>query len=198
MSIQTWQETIAAQSAAGTAFGTFTTAKTVILPTALISLPPNYLYAGKLLRVKVRGAMGTLVTTPGTCVFQVMLGAVIAWTSGNIQLNATAHTALPFSLDIDLRVDTVGNGTTAKLLGMGTLSGVMFTKTIAATDLWGRVSAADAAVSDVSLQVPATAPAVGTGFDSTIATVVDFFAGFSVSNAANTVQIYNYYVEALN
>lgn len=198
MSIQTWQETIAAQNAAGTAFGTFTTAKTVILPTALISLPPNYLYAGKLLRVRVRGAMGTLVTTPGTCVFQVMMGAVIAWTSGNIQLNATAHTSLPFTLDLDLRVDTIGNGTTAKLLGIGTLSGVMFTKTIAATDLWGRVSAADAAVSDVSMQVPITAPAVGTGFDSTIATVMDFFAGFSVSSASNTIQIYNYYVEALN
>jgi len=46
--------------------------------------------------------------------------------------------------------------------------------------------------------VPATAPAVGTGFDSTVANVLDFFAGFSISDAANTVKIEIFSVEALN
>jgi len=189
MSQQTWIEMIASQNAVGTAFGTFTTAKTVILPTALVSLPPNYLTVGKMLRVRVRGGIGTLVTTPGTVTFQFMMGAIVAWTSGAIQLNATAHTNLPFSLDLDLRVDTTGNATTAKFLGIGTLTGIMFTLTA------GQV---DGVNSSATMMVPATAPAVGTGFDSTIANVLDFFVGFSISNAANTVQIYTYTVEALN
>ena len=189
MSVQTWQELITSQNAAGTSFGTFTTAKTVINPTALVSLPPNYLYAGKMLRVRVRGGIGTLVTTPGTITFQVMMGSIVAWTSGAVQLNATAHTNLPFALDVDLRLDTAGNGTTAKFLGIGTLTGIMFTLTAGQTD---------ATNTGGSFMVPATAPAVGTGFDTTIANVLDFWTGFSISNAANTVQIYTYTVEALN
>lgn len=197
-SLQTFQETLVAQSIAGTSFGTFTTAKSVIPPICLFQFPPNYLYVGKVFRIRVAGGIGTLVTTPGTMAFQVMIAAVIAWTSGNIQLNATAHTNLPFTLDLLLTCRAIGITTSANMLGMGVLTGVMFTKTIAATDLWGRVSAADAAVSEVVINVPITAPAVGTGFDSTIANVMDFFVGFSVSNAANTVKIEQYTVEALN
>jgi hypothetical protein len=142
-----------------------------------------------MLRVRVKGGIGTLVTTPGTITFQVMMGSVVAWTSGAIQLNATAHTNLPFSLDVDLRLDTAGSGTTAKFLGIGVLNGIMFTLTAGQTD---------GVNSSASMMVPATAPAVGTGFDSTIANVLDFWTGFSISSASNTVQIYTYTVEALN
>jgi hypothetical protein len=45
---------------------------------------------------------------------------------------------------------------------------------------------------------PNTAPAAGTGFDSTIANILDFWVGISVSNAANGIQVYQYFVEALN
>jgi len=74
----------------------------------------------------------------------------------------------------------------------------MFTKTIAATDLWGRVSAADAAVGEVTIQAPITSPAQGTGFDSTVANIWDFWVGFSVSSASNRVRIDQYTVETLN
>lgn len=198
MSLQTFQETLVAQSLAGTAFGTYTSAKTVIPPVCLVQLPPNYFYVGKAMRTTVWGAMSTFVTTPGTVVFQIMMGAIAVWSSGNIQMNATAHSLLPWKLVVEWRVDTIGNGVIAKVIGLGLLNGVMFTKTIAATDLWGRVSAADAAVGEVSILCPITTPAVGTGFDSTIANVMDFFVGFSVSNAANIVQPQFYMVEALN
>ena len=46
--------------------------------------------------------------------------------------------------------------------------------------------------------VPATAPAQGTGFDSTIANILDFWVGFSISNAANGVQIAQYKVISSN
>ena len=43
MSKQTFQETIVSQKAAGTAYNTYTTAKSVINQTDLVQLPPNYL-----------------------------------------------------------------------------------------------------------------------------------------------------------
>ena len=109
MPMQTWQETITRQAAAGTSFGTYTTAKTVINPQALVTIPAGWFEIGKMLRIRVMGGIGTLVTTPGTITFQVMIGAVIAFTSGAIQLNATAHTALPFDLEILLTCRAVGS-----------------------------------------------------------------------------------------
>ncbi len=177
------------QTAVGTLFNTYTTAKTVINATNLVQLPPNYLYIGKKLRVTVKGGLSNIVTTPGTVTFQIMMGSIVAWTSGAIQLNATAHTLLPFTLVVDLRCDSIGSGTAAKFLGMGVLSGIQFTLTAGQTD---------AANTAGAFQVPATAPAVGTGFDSTIANLLDFWVGFSISNAGNGVQLYDYTVEELN
>lgn len=177
------------QSAAGTLFNTYTTAKTVINGSDVLSLPANYFTVGKKLRVRVAGGLSNIVTTPGTTSFQIMLGSVIAWTSGAIQLNATAHTLLPFTLDVILRCDSVGATTAAKLIGMGVLSGVMFTLTAAQVD---------GVNSSAVMQVPATAPAVGTGWDSTVAQTLDFFTAFSVSNAGNGIQIYDYTVEEMN
>jgi hypothetical protein len=174
---------------AGTSFASFTTAKTVIPPVDLITLPANYFRIGKALRVRVRGALSNIVTTPGTITFQVMIGAVVAWTSGAIQMNATAHTALPFTLDLDLICRAIGSGTSANTIGVGTLSGVMFTKTAGQTD---------GANTETTIQVPVTAPAVGTGFDSTVANIMDFFVGFSISNAGNAIKIEMYSVESLN
>jgi hypothetical protein len=177
------------QTAAGTLFNTYTTAKSVINATNLVQLPPNYLYVGKKLRVTVRGAVSNIVTTPGTITFQIMMGSIVAWSSGAIQLNATAHTTLPFTLVVDLRCDTIGAATAAKFMGLGQLSGIMFTITA------GQV---DGVNSETVLQVPRTAPAVGTGFDSTIANILDFWTGFSISNAGNGIQVQDYTVEELN
>lgn len=189
MSLQTWMETLVTQQAAGTLFNSYTTAKTVINPQALYTLPGGFLSIGKMIEIEVRGAISNIVTTPGTITFQVMLGSVIAFTSGAIQLNATAHTTLPFSLSVQLTCRAVGAGTSANLMGQGLLGGIMFTLTAAQVD----------AVNTSGLfMAPATAPAVGTGFNSTIANILDFFVGFSISNAGNAVQIQQYSVRALN
>ena len=189
MSLQTWGELLVCQKEAGTSFGTFTTAKTVINPEDLYTFPAGFFSVKKELTIKVRGALSNIVTTPGTVVFQVMIGSVIAFTTGNIQLNATAHTALPFWLDIDLTCRADGNGTSANLMGQGALGGIMFTLTAAQVD----------AVNTSGLfMVPTTAPAVGTGFDSTIANILDFFVGFSISNSGNAVKIEQYKVYSGN
>lgn len=178
------------QNQAGTLFNTYTTAKSVINPEALWTVPAGFFKSpGQLITVKVQGGLSNIVTTPGTVTFQIMLGSIVGWTSGAIQLNATAHTLLPFSLEVLLRVDTTGSGTSAKFLGMGILGGIQFTLTAAQVDAVNTPGA---------FQVPATAPAVGTGWDSTIANVFDFWTGFSISNAGNGIQVYNYLVSSEN
>lgn len=189
MSLQTWQETLVTANAAGTLFNTYTTAKTVLPTGCLVTLPANWWYVGRSIRVTVQGGISNIVTTPGTITLQVNLGAVAAFSTGAIQLNATAHTTLPFEFSAILTCRAVGATTTANLMGIGKLSGIMFTRTAAQVD---QVNIGD------SLMVPITAPAVGTGFDSTAAQTLDFFAGFSISNAGNGIQIQNYLVEALN
>jgi hypothetical protein len=178
---------LTAQSAVGTLFNTYTTAKTVINATDLVTLPANYLKVGTQFRVKAMGGLSNIVTTPGTVTFQIMMGTIVAWTSGAIQMSTTAHTLIPFKLEVDLRVNAIGSSTTATLLGMGMLNGIMFTVG----------AGADSTTVVGTFPVPATAPAVGTGFDSTIANILDFWVGFSISNSGNGVQLYNYSVEQL-
>jgi len=190
MSSQSWVQLIANQRAAGTLFNTYTTAKSVINPDALVTLPANYLYPGSSLRVLVSGGISNIVTTPGLMNFQVIIGAsAIAFDTGNIQLNATAHTTLPFWLDIQLTVRATGNGTNANLIGQAHVTGKMFTFTAAQID----------DLQDMpTILAPATAPAVGAGFDSTIANILNFFVGFTINNAGNGVQIQQYRVYAEN
>jgi hypothetical protein len=189
---QGWSQGLAKQTTAGTLFNTYTTAKTVINQESLLLIPGNTLQVGDQYEVTVNGAISNIVTTPGTIVFQVMMGSIVAWTSGNIQLNATAHTTLPFRLDVDLcvqLVNTTVGGAVAKLFGIGKLTGVMFTKTA------GQV---DGVNSESVIMVPVTAPALGTAFDSTISQTLDFWVGFSISNAGNGVQIWHYSVDGNN
>lgn len=189
MSNQGWQETIAVQRAAGTLFATYTTAKTVINPDALVTLPANFFVPGRMMRIGVTGAISNIVTTPGLMNFQVIVGGIAAFDTGNIQLNATAHTTLPFWLDILLTCRAIGNGTAANLIGLANVTGRMFTLTAGQTD--------DAQGMQTIL-APATAPAVGAGFNSTIANILDFFVGFTISNGGNGVQIHQYKAVSLN
>ncbi len=183
--VPSFPQCLTAQTKAGTLYNTYTTAKSVINPEDLVTLPPNYDRVGSRFQIKVAGGLSNIVTTPGTVSFQVMMGTIVAWTSGAIQMNATAHTLLPFKLEVTLRQDSTGNGTAAKFIGQGWLNGIQFTNTAAQTD----------AVNTTGMfPVPATAPAVGTGFDSTISNILDFWTGFSISNAGNGVQIYDYEV----
>lgn len=171
---------LASMSRVGTLFNTFTAAKRIINDEDAINIPGNFLKLGTRLKIKMKGAISNIVTTPGNIFFQVMMGTsnIIAFTTGNMALSATAHTLAPFKLDIDLRVDSIGVTTSAKFLGMSEFGSIVLTNT------------------DSVIQLPTTAPAVGTGFDSVAAAgnVFDLFAGFSISNAGNGVQLYDYEV----
>lgn len=192
MPSQEWSQQVVAQDAAGTLFNTYTTAKTVINQNMLYGLYANFFKLGKKIRITAIGAMSNIVTTPGTVTFQVMLGTVVVWTSGAVQLNATAHTTLPFKLVVDLTcqlTNTGVGGAIAKLMGLGELTGLMFTLTAGQTD---------SAQGHQTILVPQTAPALGTAFDSTVSQIIDFWTGFSISNAGNGVRVDQFDVEFLN
>lgn len=189
---QGWSQLVVSQDAAGALYNTYTTAKTVINQNCLYGFYANFFRPGTKLRITAHMAVSNIVTTPGTITFQVMLGSVVVWTSGAIQLNATAHTLLPAKLVVDLTCqleNTTVGGAVAKFMGQGVLAGVMFTKTAGQTD---------GANTETIINVPVTAPALGTAFDSTISQNLDFWAGFSISNAGNGIQVAQYDVEILN
>jgi len=188
MASQTWVAAEAIQSVAGTNFASYTTAKTVIPATSLRTIRSNTLKIGHAFEIDVLGSISNIVTTPGTIVFQVKIGSAIAFTTGNIQLNATAHTNLPFRLKVWLTVRAIGSGTSANMMGMGEIAGVMPTVTAAQVD---------GVNTQTIMQTPVTAPAVGAGFDSTIDNILDFFAGFNISNAGNNITIEQYIVKSL-
>ena len=48
-----------------------------------------------------------------------------------------------------------------------------------------------------TILAPATLPGVGTGFDSTVANILDFWVGFTISNAGNGIQVAQYRVASL-
>lgn len=180
-----YQRLLAWQEAAGTLFATYTTAKSVINPTALITVPggSDFWRPGKRLRISAQIALSNIVTTPGLFNWQVKIGTVAAFDTGNMQLNATAHTTLPCWLDIIMTVRATGSGTSANLMGLANLNGIMLTRTAGQTD--------DVQGSQ-NILAPATAPVVGAGFDSTIANIIDNFVGFTISNAGNGVRVDQY------
>lgn len=177
------------QHAVGTLQNTFTTAKSVINPQALWAIPAGYLQVGDKIRVIVDGAISNTLTLQPTFTFQVMMGANIVHTSTAILTTTTAHTNIPFHYEVDLTLDSEGSGTAAKFRGQGKLLGQMFVYSGATAD-----SVAGTSI----ILCPNTAPAVGAGFDSTIANILDFFTAISVSSASNGIQIHQYHVELLS
>lgn len=196
MSLQTFEETLVALRLDSPFQTTYTTAKSIFgvdgtdqAAHAKYTLPANFWVPGKSVNIALRGDISNIVTTPGTITFQVMLGAVIAWTSGAINLSTTAHTRLPFWADIDLTCQVDGGGTQAKLMGQG----MLISQTVANT------STADAVANTLpSLLLPNTTPAQGTGFDSTAAQKLDIFVGFSISNAGNGIAARQYRLRSMN
>lgn len=187
MSLQTWVETLVTQQGAGTSFATFTTAKTVIPAQALYTLPPGFWSIGKSLEVDVMGEISNIVTTPGTVTMQIMHGTIVVFTTAAMQMSTTAHTTLPFWLKAQVTCRALGSGTSANLAGQAAI----ISQTVS-------VSGADATTGHAALIAPNTTPAVGTGFDSTISNILDFWVGFSISNAANLVRVSQYTVKSLN
>lgn len=161
---------------------TNSTTPTSLLPSASKwVMPANYLAIGAWLRFYASGRISTLTTSPGTLTLDIRFGSVIVATSPAFALNVTAQTNDTWVLNWDLTCRAIGGGTSANFMHTGLWT------TAAAI---GGIAAATGGTG--SLLIPATAPAVGTGFDSTAAQQIDLFATWSVASASNSIQLHQY------
>lgn len=187
MSSQTWQETLMSTTAPGALFNAFTTAKSVLPPGCLVTLPPNWWYVGRMLRVTIHAAFSNN-TSAQTMNFSVNMGAVAAATSGNFNLTTTAHTTVGAVLSCLMTCTTVGTSTNAALKCTWIAEGPMFAMVASAAD--------NAAGTGYAMNT--AIPANGTGFDSTASQTIDFFAGISTNTTSVGLQVHQYLVESLN
>jgi hypothetical protein len=194
MSLQSWQETLITAQADGTTLVSSTTPTSIIPAAARYTLPSNYFsVVGKQLRIRASGRSGSGTASTGNITFDVRFGTVatpiIVWNGAATALNtATIPANATWELEVLLTCRAIGSGTSANMIGVG--------KWISRHALNAPVVGTTTGVGAVLL--PDTAPAVGTGFDSTITNVVDLFAAFSVSSANQTIQLHQYTLESLN
>lgn len=174
MSDMVWSEIIASAGAAGPTLANTTVATSIIPPVCKEFLHSNFFkHLGKCLRVSAAGRISTLGSAPGTFTFSLRLGSTTVWTFTTPTLAVSASN-LTWLLNLDLKCRSVGSGTSATLIGTGTL-----------------VSAAISPTTPI-LTVPSSSPAVGSGFDGTSAHAVDLFGAWSVADAANSLTLEDY------
>jgi len=184
MSKQTWQETFIASQVDGAAV-TGTTATSLLPGAAKFTLPANFCEVGRVFRVTAKGRVSNIVTTPGTLTLDVRFGSVVVFNGGAMQLNAVAKTNVTWIFDAMLTVRAIGSGTAANLLGIGQWT----SESVVGSPVPGSGGSG-------TLLCPASAPAVGSGFDSTAAQVIDLFATFSLTG--NSITCHEYAFESLN
>lgn len=168
-----------AASVAGTPLSNSNTATSVLPAAAKAVLPGGYWTVGKALRLTAKGILSNIVTTPGTLTLEVRFGSTVVWSSGAVSLNAAAKTNVSFTLDLLLTCRAVG--ASANLIGVGTLTSESVVGAAAGTGL--------------PASLPASAPAVGNNFDSTVAQTLDLFGTFSIANAGNAMQVLEFSLE---
>jgi hypothetical protein len=162
---------LAASTADGTAV-TVTAATTLLHGSGVATIPAGALQIGSQLKITLRGRMNTVVTTPGTTTFDVRFGGVVISALGAIPLNIVAQTNAAWELEILVTIRALGTGTTANAL---------VTAKFVSRAIVG--SAAAAAGGNGTIVLPDTAPAVGTGFDSTLAQTVNVFVTNTVAGS---------------
>lgn len=192
MSRQSWVETLITAQGDGTALSNSTTATSILPAAARYTLPSNFFTeAGKAIRVRAAGRISTVTAAPGNITFDVRFGTVatpiIVFNGGATALNVTAQTNATWLLEAELVCRAIGSSTSATVLGIA---------------IWSSRASLNAPAVGTTTGVggvllPDTAPAAGTGFDSTITNMVDLFATFSVANAANSITLHQFELQSL-
>lgn len=186
MGFQSWSDALITSQTDGSALTASTTPTSILPAAAKFTLPANFWSIGKTLRVTSRGRISNVVTSPGTLTMDFRLGSVIAFTTQALALNVVAKTNVSFEWEVILTCRAIGSGTSADLIGIGSFA----SESVIGSPL---PSVGGSGI----LLTPATAPAVGTGFDSTVSAVVDHFATWSANNA-NSITVHQWVLEELN
>jgi len=187
---ETYPQLLIGSQVAGSAV-TNTTPLSLLPGQAKFTMPANFIdVVGKKFRITAAGRISTVVTTPGTLTLAVRMGptsAIVAAASQAFALNIVAKTNVSWTLDLILTARAIGASTSTNFMAMGRWS---------SEAVIGSPLPAAGGIGTHSWQ--ASAPVVGTGFDSTVANVVDLFATWSVNNASNTLLCEDYALESLN
>lgn len=179
-----WMGELASADTDGPVLANTVTQGSIIPSDCQITLPAGFNHKGSKFYVTAAGRISNIVTTPGTLLFQLLFGAAGIWSPAAFNLNTTVKTNVSWWLEAMFSCRTVGNGTTATMMGQGTFS--------------SEAVVGAAAGVPITLMLPATAPVVGSGFDSTAAQKVDLQAKFSIANAGNSLTLHQYSLESRN
>lgn len=175
MSRQTWAEVLSVAETAGAAVAN-TTTPTSLLPTgAVFTLPANFFDIGKQIEVEAYGKISTTGTP--TITFSVYLAGATFCATQAIT-TGSGITNLTWKMRMLITCRAIGSGTSANAMFTGEVLGVG-----SATSL---------------VMVPASSPAVSSGFSSTVSNAVDLYATWSAASASNTITLENYTLRALN
>ena len=157
----------------GTALHT-STSETSLLPAARKFTLPSYFFdrIGKSLIIEAAGRISTKASAVGTLQLFVKLGSVAVFSSGTFTPVASLTNA-SWRFRAELVSRSIGASTNATLLGIAAFQSA-------------------AAPDGTSLVLPATAPAAGTGFDSTASQTLDFTAQWQTSDASNSILLHQF------
>ena len=182
MSNNSWNQTLVTLQAAGPTLSTGATTQSSLLNgQAQFTFPANLLKIGDAFRVKAKGIISNVVTTPGTALFALVntTQSVTLFSSGALNLNVVAKTNVPWSLDIDLVVRSIGSGTSATFWGQGTFS---------SESVVG--AAANASGGNGVLNIPVGSLAASAGFNSSSSFVIDLQFLQTVTTGSITCEMY--------
>ncbi len=181
-SLSYWETLVSAQID-GTA-NTTGAAASAIPAAAKKTLPTNYFdVIGKKILIKAAGRITTVSTTPGAITWDVRFGATVVFNGAAIaQVVTNGYTNIGWYLEILLTCRAIGASTTANLMGQGTYT---------APNVLGGANVAMPIGGVVAMLPWNTAPAVGTGFDSTATQQVDLFFTSTVGTGSMTLHQYD-------
>ncbi len=152
---------------------------------------------GRSLRIRAFGGYGTTATP--SCVISLRWGGVAGTILGKTGLNVLtsgvgggASMTAPWTFEAVIQ--TRSNGSSGTLMTNGEI--IWYTSTLGTAGTVTNYGMPSALVSGTT-GAPGTAAAVST-VDLTADTALSFTALWSASNAANSIQVYNYTIEALN
>jgi hypothetical protein len=173
MPFNSWNASLITLQAAGPALTNSTSQTSLLNGQAKFTLPAEYLqFVGQKLQLTASGIASTAASTPGTFAFTVVFGAINIYTTGVTATVASSASAVPWNLVIDLTTRSVGSSTAATMSGSAFLTTAT---TLLATPVF-----------------VGTSPGSLTGFDSTIANVVDLQGTWSFQSASNTITVEQY------
>lgn len=179
-----YQAELASAQIDGTA-GTSTTENDLLPPAAKWLMGAGYIFRiGQRFHIHATGRISNIVTTPGTLILRFRMGPtanIIASVTRAISLNIVAKTNVGWELEWYFTVRAIGAGTSCNWMHNGSFTSESIIGSPAG-------ASGSAALQD--------APAVGTGFDSTVANLTSLTQQFSLTG--NSMQLHTYGLESLN